>query len=93
MGSEQPLQVARCTKIINPGTLLCITTICNMETLLTPLPNCILRTLYCMHVCELKKWKIYLGTEDAKYMINVRQLAKYVVALGEKLVQPILMKG
>src|SRR5690348_16583159 len=42
MQSEQPLQVARCTKIINPGT------------------------------------------EDAKYMINVRQIAKYVVGLGER---------
>jgi len=42
MGSEQSLQVARCTKIINPGT------------------------------------------EDAKYMINVRQFAKFVVALGDK---------
>merc|ERR1719330_192751 len=42
MGTEQSLQVARCTKIINPGT------------------------------------------EDAKYMINVRQFAKFVVALGDK---------
>lgn len=42
MQSEQPLQVARCTKIINPGT------------------------------------------EDAKYVINVRQIAKYVVGLGER---------
>lgn len=42
MQSEQPLQVARCTKIINPGTA------------------------------------------DAKYMINVRQIAKYVVGLGER---------
>lgn len=40
--SEQPLQVARCTKIINPGT------------------------------------------EDAKYMINMRQIAKYVVGLADK---------
>src|ERR1044072_8174128 len=42
MQSEQPLQVARCTKIINPGT------------------------------------------ENAKYMINVRQIAQYVVGLGER---------
>lgn len=42
MQSEQPLQVARCTKIIDAGT------------------------------------------EDAKYMINVRQIAKYVVGLGER---------
>merc|ERR1719461_1977799 len=42
MGTEQSLQVARCTKIIQPGT------------------------------------------EDAKYMINVRQFAKFVVALGDK---------
>lgn len=40
--SEQPLQVARCTKIISPGT------------------------------------------ENAKYMIEVRQIAKYVVGLGER---------
>lgn len=39
---EQALQVARCTKIINPGT------------------------------------------EDAQYLINVRQMAKYVVGLGER---------
>jgi len=42
MQEEQPLQVARCTKIINPGQ------------------------------------------DDAKYMINVKQIAKFVVALGEK---------
>eukprot|EP00465_Bigelowiella_longifila_P007287 CAMPEP_0185253416 /NCGR_PEP_ID=MMETSP1359-20130426/2173_1 /TAXON_ID=552665 /ORGANISM="Bigelowiella longifila, Strain CCMP242" /LENGTH=437 /DNA_ID=CAMNT_0027835789 /DNA_START=26 /DNA_END=1339 /DNA_ORIENTATION=- len=42
MQSEQPLQVARCTKIINPNT------------------------------------------EDAKYMINLRQIAKYVVALSDR---------
>jgi 26S proteasome regulatory subunit T1 len=42
MQEEQPLQVARCTKIINAGQ------------------------------------------EDAKYMINVKQIAKFVVGLGEK---------
>jgi 26S proteasome regulatory subunit T1 len=42
MQEEQPLQVARCTKIINPGQ------------------------------------------DDAKYMINVKQIAKFVVELGEK---------
>lgn len=42
MASEQPLQVARCTKIISPGT------------------------------------------EDAKYIINVKQIAKYVVGLAER---------
>ncbi|CAA6662753.1 unnamed protein product [Spirodela intermedia] len=42
MQEEQPLQVARCTKIINPNT------------------------------------------EDAKYMINVKQIAKFVVGLGDK---------
>jgi 26S proteasome regulatory subunit T1 len=42
MQSEQPLQVARCTKIVNPGTA------------------------------------------DAKYMINVRQIAKYVVGLADR---------
>jgi 26S proteasome regulatory subunit T1 len=42
MSSEQPLQVARCTKIISPGT------------------------------------------EQAKYLINVKQIAKYVVGLGDR---------
>jgi 26S proteasome regulatory subunit T1 len=42
MQEEQPLQVARCTKIINAGT------------------------------------------EEAKYIINVKQIAKFVVGLGEK---------
>lgn len=42
MQEEQPLQVARCTKIINAGE------------------------------------------DDAKYMINVKQIAKFVVGLGEK---------
>jgi len=42
MQSEAPLQVARCTKIINPGQ------------------------------------------EDAKYVINVKQIAKYVVGLGDR---------
>ena len=40
MQSEQPLQVARCTKIINPNTA------------------------------------------DAKYMVTIRQMAKFVVGLG-----------
>ena len=42
MQEEQPLQVARCTKIIDPNT------------------------------------------DHAKYMINIRQIAKFVVGLGEK---------
>jgi 26S proteasome regulatory subunit T1 len=42
MQEQQPLLVARCTKIINPGT------------------------------------------DDVKYIINVRQIAKFVVGLGEK---------
>ncbi|KAI3777931.1 hypothetical protein L1987_47734 [Smallanthus sonchifolius] len=42
MQEEQPLQVARCTKIINPNT------------------------------------------EHAKYVINVKQIAKFVVGLGDK---------
>mmetsp|Transcript_15284 Transcript_15284/g.46189 ORF Transcript_15284/g.46189 Transcript_15284/m.46189 type:complete len:426 (-) Transcript_15284:463-1740(-) len=42
MHEDQPLQVARCTKIINPGT------------------------------------------DEAKYVINVKQIAKFVVGLGEK---------
>lgn len=42
MQEEAPLQVARCTKIINPNT------------------------------------------DDTKYMINIKQMAKFVVALGEK---------
>lgn len=42
MMEEQPLQVSRCTKIINPGT------------------------------------------DEAKYVINVRQIAKFVVGLGNK---------
>ena len=42
MSEEQPLQVSRCTKIINPGT------------------------------------------DEAKYVINVRQIAKFVVGLGNK---------
>merc|ERR1712100_686574 len=42
MQEEQPLQVARCTKIIDPGQ------------------------------------------DDAKYVINVKQIAKFVVGLGDK---------
>lgn len=42
LNQEQPLQVAHCTKIINPGT------------------------------------------PEAKYMINVKQIAKFVVALGDR---------
>eukprot|EP00172_Hildenbrandia_rubra_P001670 Plantae.Rhodophyta-Hildenbrandia_rubra.ctg2239.p2 GENE.Plantae.Rhodophyta-Hildenbrandia_rubra.ctg2239~~Plantae.Rhodophyta-Hildenbrandia_rubra.ctg2239.p2 ORF type:complete len:452 (+),score=102.33 Plantae.Rhodophyta-Hildenbrandia_rubra.ctg2239:1336-2691(+) len=42
MQEEQPLQVARCTKILN------------------------------------------IGTEEAKYIINVKQIAKFVVGLGER---------
>eukprot|EP00889_Picochlorum_renovo_P001749 jgi/Picre1/28779/NNA_004176.t1 len=42
MQEEQPLQVARCTKIMNPNT------------------------------------------DDAKYLINIKQIAKFVVGLGTK---------
>jgi 26S proteasome regulatory subunit T1 len=51
MQEEQPLQVARCTKIINPNT------------------------------------------EDAKYMINVKQIAKFVVGLGEKVAPTDIEEG
>jgi 26S proteasome regulatory subunit T1 len=49
--SEQPLQVARCTKIINPKT------------------------------------------DDAKYMITIKQIAKFVVGLGEKVVSTDIEEG
>jgi len=48
---EQPLQVARCTKIINPRT------------------------------------------EDAKYMITIKQIAKFVVALGDKVAPTDIEEG
>eukprot|EP00871_Galdieria_phlegrea_P004913 jgi/Galph1/5422/GphlegSOOS_G4034.1 len=51
MQEEQPLQVARCTKIINPNT------------------------------------------EDAKYLINVKQIAKFVVGLGEKVAPTDIEEG
>jgi len=49
--SEQPLKVARCTKIINPKT------------------------------------------DDAKYMITIKQIAKFVVGLGEKVVSTDIEEG
>jgi len=48
---EKPLIVARCTKIINPGT------------------------------------------EEAQYLINIRQMAKYVVGLGEKVAPTDVEEG
>merc|ERR1719330_2073416 len=33
---------------------------------------------------DLNADKEMMGTEQAKYMINVRQFAKFVVALGDK---------
>lgn len=51
MSEEQPLQVARCTKIINPGT------------------------------------------EEAKYLINLKQIAKFVVALGDKVAPTDIEEG
>lgn len=51
MQEEQPLQVARCTKIINPGQ------------------------------------------DDAMYMINLKQIAKFVVALGEKVAPTDIEEG
>ena len=47
----KPLQVARCTKIINPRT------------------------------------------DNAKYMINIKQMAKYVVGLGEKVADTDVEEG
>uniref|UniRef100_A0A0G4GPF9 AAA+ ATPase domain-containing protein n=1 Tax=Chromera velia CCMP2878 TaxID=1169474 RepID=A0A0G4GPF9_9ALVE len=51
MQEEQPLQVARCTKIINPGT------------------------------------------DDAKYVINLKQVAKFVVGLGQKVAPTDVEEG
>jgi 26S proteasome regulatory subunit T1 len=51
MQEEQPLQVARCTKIINAGE------------------------------------------DEAKYMINVKQIAKFVVGLGEKVAPTDIEEG
>ena len=51
MQEEQPLQVARCTKIINPNT------------------------------------------DDAKYVINVKQIAKFVVALGDRVAPTDIEEG
>ena len=51
MQSEQPLQVARCTKILNAGQ------------------------------------------DDAKYMINVKQIAKLVVGLGDKIAPTDIEEG
>ncbi|KAA8494535.1 26S protease regulatory subunit 7B [Porphyridium purpureum] len=51
MQEEQPLQVARCTKIIDANT------------------------------------------DDAKYMINVKQIAKYVVGLGERVAPTDIEEG
>ncbi|KAA6424202.1 MAG: 26S protease regulatory subunit 7-like [Trebouxia sp. A1-2] len=51
MQEEQPLQVARCTKIINPGT------------------------------------------DEAKYVINVKQIAKFVVGLGDKVAPTDVEEG
>jgi 26S proteasome regulatory subunit T1 len=51
MQEEQPLQVARCTKIINPNT------------------------------------------EDAKYVINVKQIAKFVVGLGDRVAPTDIEEG
>ncbi len=51
MQEEQPLQVARCTKIINAGT------------------------------------------EEAKYIINVKQIAKFVVGLGERVAPTDIEEG
>ena len=51
MQEEQPLQVARCTKIMNAGQ------------------------------------------DDAKYVINLRQYAKFVVALGDKVAPTDIEEG
>jgi len=51
MQEEQPLQVARCTKIMDPGTA------------------------------------------DAKYVINVKQIAKFVVGLGERVAPTDVEEG
>ncbi|KAJ1491477.1 26S protease regulatory subunit 7 [Baffinella frigidus] len=51
MQSEQPLQVARCTKILNAGQ------------------------------------------DDAKYMINVKQIAKFVVGLGDRVAPTDIEEG
>jgi len=51
MQGEQPLQVARCTKIVNPNT------------------------------------------DDAKYVVSLRQYAKFVVALGERVAPTDIEEG
>ena len=52
MGEEHPLQVARCTKIIQAGE-----------------------------------------GEDAKYLINIKQMAKFVVGLGQRVAPTDIEEG
>jgi len=63
MGHEQPLQVARCTKIINgPG---------NGDPNAPPVP-------------KEDEDEDAIQLDGPKYLISVKQIAKFVVALGEK---------
>lgn len=65
MGHEPPLQVARCTKIINPAQPLN-----GAEPALFPEENLVDDD--------------EVALDGPKYLISVKQIAKFVVALGEK---------
>lgn len=66
MGHEQPLQVARCTKIIN-GPL-----------------NAASNNNNNMALPEEEEDEDFVPLDGPKYLISVKQIAKFVVALGDK---------
>lgn len=66
MSHEQPLQVARCTKIIDP---------INTGSTTTTEPT---------QTSEEEVDEDHIQLDGPKYLISVKQIAKFVVALGEK---------
>ncbi|CCH60108.1 hypothetical protein TBLA_0C03040 [Henningerozyma blattae CBS 6284] len=74
LSSEHPLQVARCTKIIKANSdLENSNSMDNNSTNNTPLDD----TNHNNNIDED-------NDEDAKYVINLKQIAKFVVGLGER---------
>jgi 26S proteasome regulatory subunit T1 len=72
MSHEQPLQVARCTKIINGGGAAAAAEAAAAQQFILPSEQ------------EEADDPDNIQLEGPKYLISVKQIAKFVVALGEK---------
>nr|WCZ58530.1 26S proteasome AAA-ATPase subunit RPT1A [Andalucia godoyi] len=99
MQEEQPLQVARCTKIIHPpSSATTASTAAGAGTststgAASASANASGASRNAASGAVRDGSSISLNNEDTKYLINIKQMAKFVVALSEKLAPTDVEEG